>query len=148
VSRPAPDLDAQDFRALLQRAADIAARHWERLPDMRAYTRPPDDLVAALPFDRRTYVVSLLHVDRYEDPLLPLAFRAGVRYIGALGSRKTHATRLERLRTAGHSQADLDRIHGPVGLSIGAVTPEEIAVAILAEMVQVRRELRELRVES
>ena len=121
----------------------------ERYPDAAIVSCGwPDDLVAALPFDRRTYVVSLLHVDRYEDPLLPLAFRAGVRYIGALGSRKTHATRLERLRAAGHSQADLDRIHGPVGLSIGAVTPEEIAVAILAEMVQVRRELRELRVES
>lgn len=112
----------------------------ERYPDAAMVSCGwPEDLVATLPFDRRTFVVSLLHVERYEDPLLPLAVRAGVRYIGALGSRKTHAARLERLRTAGLSPEELDRIHGPVGLAIGAVSPEEIAVAILAEMVQVRR---------
>jgi xanthine dehydrogenase accessory factor len=112
----------------------------ERYPDAAVVACGwPDDLVAQLPFDRRTYVVSLLHVERYEDLLLPLALRAEVSYLGALGSRKTHATRLERLRAAGHTEEELDRIHGPVGLAIGAVTPEEIAVAILAEMVQVRR---------
>lgn len=112
----------------------------ERYPDAATVACGwPDDLVAADPFDRRTFVVSLLHVERYEDPLLVLALRAGVRYLGALGSRKTHAARRERLRAQGFTLADLDRIHGPVGLPIGAITPEEIAVAILAEMVQVRR---------
>jgi xanthine dehydrogenase accessory factor len=123
----------------------------ERYPDAVTVSCGwPEDLVAADPFDRRTFVVSLLHIERFEDPLLPLALRAGVRYLGALGSRKTHAARLERLRAAGHTPEELDRIHGPVGLSIGAVTPEEIAVAILAEMVQVRRSerSRESRVES
>lgn len=99
----------------------------------------PDDLVAAQPFDRRCFVVSLLHAERYEDLLLPLALRSDARYIGALGSRKTHAARVQRLRDAGFSEAELDRIHGPIGLSIGAITPEETAVAILAEMTQVRR---------
>jgi len=112
----------------------------ERYPDAVAVSCGwPEDLVAADPFDRRSFVVSLLHIERFEDPLLPLALGAGVRYLGALGSRKTHAARLERLRAAGHREADLERIHGPIGLPIGAVTPEEIAVAILAEMVQVRR---------
>lgn len=99
----------------------------------------PEDLVAALPLDHRSYVVSLLHIERFEDPLLRLALDSDVRYIGALGSRTTHAARVERLRVAGFSADATARIHGPVGLAIGAVTPEEIAVAILAEMVQVRR---------
>lgn len=115
----------------------------ERYPDAVTVSCGwPEDLVAAHPLDGATYVVSLLHVERYEDPLLRLALAAGVRYIGALGSRKTHAARLERLRAAGYSAEELAEIHGPVGLAIGAVTPEEIAVAILAEMVQVRRKSR------
>ena len=97
----------------------------------------PDDLVAALPLDRRSFVVSLLHAERFEDVLLPLALQSEARYIGALGSRKTHADRIERLQAAGFDDAAVGRIHGPVGLSIGAVTPEEIAIAILAEIVQV-----------
>jgi xanthine dehydrogenase accessory factor len=112
----------------------------ERYPDAETVSCGwPDDLVAAQPFDRRCFVVSLLHAERYEDLLLPLALRSDARYIGALGSRKTHAARVQRLRDAGFTQAELDRIHGPIGLSIGAITPEEIAVAILAEMTQVRR---------
>lgn len=112
----------------------------ERFPDATSVMCGwPDDLVAALPFDRRSFVVSLLHTERFEDVLLPLALRSEARYIGALGSRKTHAARVERLLAAGFDIAAIERIHGPVGLSIGAVTPEEIAVAILAEMVSVRR---------
>ena len=112
----------------------------ERYPDAEMVSCGwPDDLVAALPFDRRCFVVSLLHAERYEDLLLPLALRSEARYVGALGSRKTHGARVERLHAAGFGEADLERIHGPIGLSIGAISPEEIAVAILAEMVQVRR---------
>jgi xanthine dehydrogenase accessory factor len=112
----------------------------ERYPDAEMVSCGwPDDLVAALPFDRRCFVVSLLHAESYEDLLLPLALHSEARYIGALGSRKTHGARVERLREAGFTPAEIARIHGPVGLSIGAITPEEIAVAVLAEMVQVRR---------
>ena len=99
----------------------------------------PEDLIGAVPFDRRSYVVSLLHIERFEDPLLRLALASEAPYVGALGSRSTHASRVERLRDAGFSVEAVARIHGPVGLPIGAVMPEEIAVSILAEMVQVRR---------
>ena len=108
----------------------------------------PDDLVAALPLDRRSFVVSLLHAERFEDVLLPLALQSEARYIGALGSRKTHADRIERLQAAGFDDAAVGRIHGPVGLSIGAVTPEEIAIAILAEIVQVRHQASGTRHQS
>ncbi len=99
----------------------------------------PDDLIRDHPIDRRSFVVSLLHAERFEDVLLPLVLHSEAAYVGALGSRATHADRLQRLRGAGFSVEEVARIHGPVGLSIGAVTPEEIAVSILAEMVQVRR---------
>ncbi len=114
-----------------------------RFPDAVSVTCGwPDDLVTAHPLDKRTFVVSLLHAERFEDVLLPLALRSEARYIGALGSRKTHADRVERLRAAGFGDAAVARIHGPVGLAIGAITPEEIAIAILAEIVQVRRAAR------
>lgn len=112
----------------------------ERFPDAAAVVCGwPDDLVSADPLDADSFVVSLLHAERFEDVLLPLVLRSGARYVGTLGSRATHAARLDRLRAAGLAEDDLRRIHGPVGLAIGAVTPEEIAVAILAEMIQVRR---------
>ncbi len=112
----------------------------ERYPDaVMVSCGWPEDLVAAVPLDSRTFVVSLLHVERYEDPLLQAALRSEVRYLGALGSRKTHVSRVQRLHEAGFTPHETGRIHGPVGLPIGAITPEEIAVAILAEMVQVRR---------
>ena len=112
----------------------------ERFPDALAVDCGwPDDLISRRPLDDNSYVVSLLHAERFEDVLLPLVLRSPVRYVGALGSRQTHAARVERLRSAGFGEEDVGRIHGPVGLSIGAVTPEEIAVSILAEIVQVRR---------
>jgi xanthine dehydrogenase accessory factor len=99
----------------------------------------PEQLVAEMVPDRSSYAVSLLHEARFEDALLPALLESPAKYIGALGSRGTHAARVERLRTGGFSEDDMARIHGPVGLDIGAVSPEEIAVAILAEMVSVRR---------
>ena len=99
----------------------------------------PEQLVAEMAPDRSSYAVSLLHEARFEDELLPALLESPAKYIGALGSRGTHAARVERLRTAGFSEGDIARIHGPVGLDIGAVSPEEIAVAILAEIVSVRR---------
>ena len=81
----------------------------------------------------------MTHDPKLDDPALDAALRSDAFFIGALGSRKSHARRLERLAALGHSQADLGRISGPVGLDIGAVSPAEIALSILAEIVATRR---------
>ena len=112
----------------------------ERFPDAAAvHCGWPADLVPLLAPDGASYAVSLLHEARFEDELLPELLRSDARYLGALGSRRTHAARCNRLREAGFSSEDVARIHGPVGLGIGASTPAEIAVSILAEVVAVRR---------
>ena len=95
--------------------------------------------MAALAPDARTAVVTLTHDPKLDDPALDRALRGEAFYIGALGSRKTHAARLRRLAELGHDAAALARIRGPVGLDIEAVTAPEIALAILAEFVAVRR---------
>jgi xanthine dehydrogenase accessory factor len=96
----------------------------------------PDEAMAGLGLDPRTAVVTLAHDPKIDDPALVAALRSGAFYVGALGSRRSHAARRERLRALGLSDADLDRIHGPVGLAIGAVSPGEIAVSILAQVVE------------
>jgi xanthine dehydrogenase accessory factor len=93
----------------------------------------------ALRPDSRTAVVTLTHDPKLDDPALDRALRSQSFYIGALGSRKTHAARLGRLRELGHDDTALSRIRGPVGLDIGAVTAPEIALSILAQIVAVRR---------
>lgn len=99
----------------------------------------PDEALAALRPDSRTAVVTLTHDPKLDDPALSEALKSPAFYIGALGSKKTHAARLARLHAAGFSETDTARIHGPVGLAIEAVTPTEIAVSILAQITQVRR---------
>jgi xanthine dehydrogenase accessory factor len=96
----------------------------------------PAEAMATLGLDRRTAVVTLAHDPKIDDPALAAALRSRAFYVGALGSRRSHAARRERLRALGFADADLDRIHGPVGLSIGAVSPGEIAVSILAQIVE------------
>ncbi len=100
----------------------------------------PDEAVEAQGLDTRTALVLLTHDPKLDDPALERALRSKVFYIGALGSTRTHAKRLERLRAKGFSTEDLARIHGPIGLDIGASGPSEIAVAILAQMTRVLRQ--------
>lgn len=98
----------------------------------------PDDALTGR-LDARSCVAVLTHDPKLDDPALRVALRSPARYIGALGSRSTHARRLERLRAEGFDEPALARIHGPIGLSISAKTPEEIALSILAQIVQVQR---------
>jgi xanthine dehydrogenase accessory factor len=99
----------------------------------------PDEAMTALAPDARTAVVTLTHDPKLDDPALEVALRSQAFYIGSLGSRRTHAKRIARLTEAGLTEADLARIHAPVGLDIGAVTAPEIAVSILAQIVSARR---------
>ncbi len=111
----------------------------ERFPNVSISTDWPDEAMDALKPDTRTAIVTLTHDPKLDDPALDRALRSPSFYIGALGSRRTHAARLARLRALGHGEAALARIRGPVGLNLEAVTAPEIALAILAELVAVRR---------
>ena len=99
----------------------------------------PDEAVAALGLDQRTALVLLTHDPKIDDPALEAALAAEVYYIGALGSKRTHAKRVERLTERGFTAEQIARIHGPIGLDIGAAGPAEIAVSILSEMIAVLR---------
>ncbi|MGH6976981.1 MAG: XdhC family protein [Stellaceae bacterium] len=106
----------------------------ERFPGVELSTEWPDDAMTGLKPDRRSAIVTLTHDPKVDDPALIAALKSQAFYVGALGSKKTHAARLKRLADAGFKDADFTRIHGPVGLDIGAVSPAEIAVAILAQI--------------
>jgi len=99
----------------------------------------PDEVVPVVAPDSRTYVVCLVHNPEVEDALLPRVLATEARYIGVLGSTRTHAARVARLLSAGISRGSIARLHAPVGLDLGAVTPEEIAASIVAELIAVRR---------
>lgn len=111
----------------------------ERFPDTRLSHAWPDEALAAAPLGPRSALVALTHDPKVDDPAICAAIRSPCFYIGALGSRKTHAARLVRLRDHGFNDSELARIHGPIGLPIGARSPAEIAVSILAEMTQCLR---------
>ena len=110
-----------------------------RFPGVAVSQAWPDEALDELRPDGRTAVVTLTHDPKLDDPALDRALRSPAFYVGALGSRRTHAARLDRLRALGHDDAALARIRGPVGLPIGAVTASEIALSVLAEIVAVRR---------
>lgn len=99
----------------------------------------PDEALEAYGLDARTALVLLTHDPKLDDPALHIALRSQAFYIGALGSTRTHAKRIERLEAAGFSADDMARIHGPVGLNIGAASPQEIAVSILGQLTDVLR---------
>src|ERR671912_796107 len=154
VFAPQPRLlivGAVDFAAALARLAHLTgfkvsvidARErfatTERIPDAdEVVVAWPQEYLAANPPDDATYAAVLTHEPRFDDPTLTALLRSPVAYIGAMGSRRAHAERLERLREAGFGDDDIARISGPIGLDIGAKSPEETAVSILAEVIAAR----------
>ncbi|MBB4040368.1 xanthine dehydrogenase accessory factor [Microvirga flocculans] len=114
----------------------------ERFPDVPVLAEWPDTVLPEIKIDRYTAVATLTHDPKIDDPALAAALRSPCFYIGALGSRKTHERRIQRLTAAGFSEQDIARIHAPIGLDIGAVSPAEIAVSILAEIVSALRKER------
>ena len=110
-----------------------------RFPDVELTQEWPDEALERLKLDHRSAVVTLTHDPKLDDPALAVALRSDCFYIGALGSRRTHAARCSRLTEMGLSEAELARIHGPIGLAIGAVSPAEVAISILAQMTQILR---------
>jgi len=98
----------------------------------------PDKVFDHIELDRRTYVVLLSHDARFEIPVLEAVHGAPIRYLGAMGSRRTHGMRVERLQAEGWTEDETDAIHGPIGLDLKGPTPAETAIAIMAEIIQVR----------
>ena len=111
----------------------------QRFSDVDIITQWPGEALGKLGLDARCGVVCLAHVPDIDDEALDAALRSDCFYIGALGSRRSHAKRLERLKEKGCEQAGFSRIHGPVGLDIGSVSPNEIALSIIAEIVKTMR---------
>ena len=115
----------------------------ERFPDVKVIAEWPDVALPPLGVDHYTAFVALTHDPKIDDPALKHALARECFYIGALGSKKTHAKRVDRLKQAGLTDADIARIHAPIGLDIDAVSPSEIAVAIMAEITQSLRQKAE-----
>jgi xanthine dehydrogenase accessory factor len=111
----------------------------ERFPGITLVHEFPDEALAQTPLGPRSALVVLAHDPKIDDLGLVAGLRSPAFYVGALGSKKSHAARLERLAAAGLTQAELNRIHGPVGLAIGARSPAEIAISILAQITQTLR---------
>jgi xanthine dehydrogenase accessory factor len=109
----------------------------ERFPDVKVIAEWPDVALPPIGIDKYTAFVALTHDPKIDDPGLDIALKSDCFYIGALGSRKTHARRVERLKAErGFTDNDIGRIHSPIGLDIGAISPSEIAVAIIGEITQ------------
>ena len=111
----------------------------DRFPNVTLSEDWPDSALEDLNLDNRTAVVTLTHDPKLDDPALHVALRSEAFYIGSLGSRKTHGRRVERLTEDGYSADEIDKIHAPVGLSINAKSPAEIAISIMAQITQVLR---------
>ena len=115
----------------------------QRIPDAdEIVVAWPDEFLSKAPVDKRTALIVLTHDVKFDIPVLRAALRTEAGYIGAMGSRRTHANRIEELRRVGISDADLQRISAPIGLDIGARTPEETAISIAAEIVALREQRR------
>jgi xanthine dehydrogenase accessory factor len=114
----------------------------ERFPEVKVIAEWPDKALPPLGIDRYTAFVALTHDPKIDDPALTHALASDCFYIGALGSKKTHARRVARLKEQGLTDADIARIHSPIGLDIGAVSPAEIAIAIMGEITARLREAK------
>jgi len=110
-----------------------------RFPGIQLHAEWPDEVIPRIGLDPRTALIALTHDPKIDDPSLDLALRSEAFYIGALGSKKTQSSRAQRLKDAGFSDEQLARIHGPIGLNIGAKGAPEIAVSIMAEMTRALR---------
>ncbi len=110
----------------------------DRFPGVTLSDDWPDEAMEALAPDSKTAIVTLTHDPKLDDPALHVALKSSAFYIACLGSRRTHARRMERLREAGFDEGTLARIHGPAGLPIGAVSPAEIALSVMAELTSVK----------
>ena len=110
-----------------------------RFPGAKLSHEWPDTALEGFGLDRRSAVVTLSHDPKLDEPALATALQSDAFYIGALGSRKTQAQRRDRMKEQGLTDAQLDRINGPVGLDIGALSPAEIGVSIVAQMIDVLR---------
>lgn len=115
----------------------------ERFPDVKVLAQWPDEALPPLNIDGYTAFVALTHDPKIDDPALTHALSRDCFYIGALGSKKTHGRRVERLKAQGMTDSQIARIHAPIGLSIGAVSPPEIAVAIMAQITASLRQAAE-----
>lgn len=111
----------------------------ERFPGVALNLSWPDEALESLGLDARCAIVTLTHDPKLDDPALGVALKSDAFFIGCLGSKKTHATRLKRLRKVGFTDAELERIRGPVGLPIGSRSPSEIAVSVLAQVIEALR---------
>ena len=107
-----------------------------RFPGIELSEEWPDEALKKLQIDNRTAIVTLTHDPKLDDPALQVALESDAFYIGSLGSKKTHAKRIDRLTEAGISTNKIEKIHGPIGLPIGAKTPAEIAISIMAQITQ------------
>ena len=111
----------------------------DRFPDVPVHAEWPEDVLKSRPLDGYTALAALTHDPKIDDFALQASLQAGCFYVGALGSRKTHAKRVERLLALGLSAEQIARIHSPIGMDIGASSPAEIAVAVLAEIISALR---------
>ena len=110
-----------------------------QFPEIALHAEWPDDIMPEIGLDGRTAFIALTHDPKIDDPALELALKSDAFYIGALGSKKTQASRMDRLRAKGFSEATLARICGPIGLDIGAIGAPEIAISIMAQMTKALR---------
>ena len=110
----------------------------QRFPDIKIINEWPEVALNELAIDNRTAVVTLTHDPKLDDSALNAALKSKAFYIGSLGSKKTHKARVQRLKIANFSEDEINRIHGPIGLAIGAKSPQEIAISIISEIITIR----------